>query len=343
MKPREETTDVNNGPASRTENENGRDPADKPPEGVSVQKITPNLWFDGDAEEAVDRYTSIFDGSSIGAISQYDEASAEVSGRPEGSVMTVEFQLEGQSFLALNGGPQFEFTPAISFIVNCSSAEEVDELWAELSAGGETLMPLDAYPFSDRYGWTTDAYGVSWQLIYANEIPSQKIVPSLMFVGERCGQADEAMAFYTSVFDEAEINDVAHYGPDQAPDEEGTVMYADFTLCGQHFAAMDSAQDHDFDFTESVSFLVDCSDQDEVDYYWDELTADGGEESQCGWLKDRYGVSWQVVPSVLDELLRDEDAEKAGRVTEALLGMQKLDVEALEEAYAGTPEGDAQV
>ncbi|WP_117594040.1 VOC family protein [Haloprofundus halophilus] len=308
-----------------------------------MQKITPNLWFGGDAEEAVNRYTNIFDDSSVGAISRYDEMSAEASGRPEGSILTIEFELEGQSFLALNGSPRFEFTPAISFVVNCPTREEVDELWAELSGGGEPLMPLDSYPFSDRYGWTEDAYGVSWQVIHADDVPDRTIVPSLMFVGERCGQAEDAMAFYASVFDDAGVNDVARYGPDQPPDEEGTVMFADFTLCDQHFAAMDSAQDHDFGFTEAISFLVDCSDQDEVDYYWDELAANGGEEGRCGWLKDRYGVSWQVVPSVLTELQRDEDVERAGRVTEAMLGMQKLDIETLEEAYAGTADEDVRI
>jgi predicted 3-demethylubiquinone-9 3-methyltransferase (glyoxalase superfamily) len=299
-----------------------------------VEHITPCLWFDDDAEEAVERYTGVFDDASTGAISRYDEASAEVSGQPAGSVLTVEFELEGQSFTALNGGPQFSFTPAVSFIVNCPTTDEVDELWRALSEGGETLMPLDSYPFSDRYGWTEDAYGVSWQLIYADSIPERKIVPSLMFVGERCGQAEDAMAFYTSVFDDAEVGDVARYGPDQAPDEEGTVMFADFTLAGQRFAAMDSAQDHDFDFTEAVSFVVDCADQAEVDHYWEALTADGGEESQCGWLEDKFGVSWQIVPRALPRLL-DDDEEKAGRVMEAMLQMQKIDVEALEEAYAG--------
>ncbi|WP_254533453.1 VOC family protein [Natrinema gelatinilyticum] len=300
-----------------------------------MQKITPNLWFDGDTEDAVNRYTTIFDDSEIGIISRYNEASAAASGQPEGSVMTVEFELEGQSFVALNGGPQFLFPPAISFIVNCPTTDEVDELWAQLSGSGEELMPLDSYPFSDRYGWIEDEYGVSWQLIHADYIPERTIVPSLLFVGERCGQAEEAIDFYTSVFEDSAVGDIARYGPDQEPNEGGTVMFADFTLCGQHFAAMDSAQEHDFDFTEAISFIVDCADQTEVDYYWEELTADGGEEGQCAWLKDKYGVSWQIVPNVLPELLRDEDAEKAGRVTEAMLQMQKMDIDALEEAYAG--------
>lgn len=300
--------------------------------GDPTQTITPNLWFDGNAEEAVERYTRIFDDSSVGAIERYDEASAAAAGRPEGSVMTVAFELEGQSFVALNGGPQFEFTPAISFIVNCSTREEVDDLWAELSDGGETLMPLDAYPFSDRYGWLEDAYGVSWQVVFADDAPERTIVPSLLFVGDRCGQAEAAMAFYTSVFDEAEVTEVVRYGPDQEPDEEGTVMYAEFTLAGQRFAAMDSAQTHEFDFTEAISFIVDCADQEAVDYYWEAFTENGGQEGQCGWLTDRYGVSWQIVPSVLNELLQDEDAERAGRVMEKLLEMRKLDVATLESA-----------
>lgn len=300
-----------------------------------MQKITSNLWFDGDAEDAVNQYTSIFDNSKIGTISRYDEASAEASGQPVDSVMTVSFELEGESFIALNGGPQFSFTPAILFIVNCPTTDEVDELWAQLSVGGEELMPLGSYPFSDRYGWTEDEYGVSWQLIHADYISERTIVPSLMFVGERCGQAEEAIDFYTSVFEDSAVGDIAHYGPDQEPDEEGTIKSADFTLCGQRFAAMDSAQEHDFDFTEAISFIVDCADQTEVDYYWEELTADGGEEGQCAWLTDKYGVSWQIVPNVLPELLQDEDAEKAKRVTEMMLQMRKIDIEALEEAYAG--------
>ncbi len=299
-----------------------------------MQSITPNLWFDGTAEEAVTRWTNIFEDASIGSIARYDDASAEASGQPTGSAMTVEFELEGQSFVALNGGPQFGFTPAISFIVNCPTADEVDDLWAQLSAGGETLMPLDSYPFSDRYGWTTDEFGLSWQLIHTEDPPPQKIVPSLLFVGQQCGHAEEAVDFYTSVFDDSGVGEIVRYGPEHPPNEEGTVMYADFTLGGQQFAAMDSAEDHDFDFDESVSFIVHCADQDEVDYYWDALTADGGAEGQCAWLTDRYGVSWQIVPRILPELLRDEDSERAGRVMEAMLQMQKIDIEALEEAYA---------
>jgi len=158
-----------------------------------MQKITPFLWFDNQAEEAVNFYTSIFKHSKIDTVTRYGEAGAEVSGRPKGTVMTVSFELEGQEFIALNGGPQFTFSPAISFVVNCETQQEVDELWEKLS--------------------------------------------------------------------------------------------------------------------------------------------EGGEKQRCGWLKDKYGVSWQIVPIVLVEMLQDKDAEKSKRVMEALLQMDKIDIETLKQAY----------
>ena len=158
-----------------------------------MQKISPFLWFDNQAEEAANFYVSIFKNSKIGNITRYDEETAKASGKPEGSVMTVEFQLEGQDFIALNGGPQFKFSEAISFSVDCKNQEEVDDLWAKLS--------------------------------------------------------------------------------------------------------------------------------------------EGGEEGPCGWLKDKYGLSWQIVPAILTEMLKDKDAEKAKRVTHAMLQMKKIDIETLKRAY----------
>ena len=120
-----------------------------------MQRITPFLWFDDKAEEAATFYTSVFKNSKIGKIARYDEAGEKASGRPTGSVMTVEFQLEGQEFVALNGGPMFKFTEAISFVVNCETQEEVDYYWEKLSAGGKEV----------QCGWLTDKYGLSWQIV----------------------------------------------------------------------------------------------------------------------------------------------------------------------------------
>ena len=158
-----------------------------------AQKITPFLWFDNQAEEAVNFYTSIFENSKIGSAARYDEEGSKAAGRPKGSVMTVAFQLAGQDFVALNGGPVFKFTEAVSFVVNCESQKEVDHFWEKLSAGGE--------------------------------------------------------------------------------------------------------------------------------------------EVQCGWLKDKFGLSWQVVPTVLSEMLQDKDAQKAKRVMAAMLKMKKIDIAELRRAY----------
>jgi len=161
-----------------------------------MQKITPFLWFDNQAEEAAKFYTSVFKNSKVGKITRYGEAAEKAAGRPAGSVMTVEFELEGQKFTALNGGPVFKFNESISFVVNCET-------------------------------------------------------------------------------------------------------------------------------------------QEEVDYLWEKLTADGGKEVECGWLRDKYGLSWQIVPTVLIEMLQDKDHEKAERVMKAMLQMQKIDIKTLKEAYAG--------
>ncbi|MEW5844222.1 MAG: VOC family protein [Bacteroidota bacterium] len=293
-----------------------------------MQKITPFLWFDNNAEDAVNFYTTLFKNSKEGSASHYGEEGAKVSGRPKGSVMTVPFQIYGQDFIALNGGPLFKFNPSVSFFVNCKTADEVQTLWDKLSVDGTALMPLDKYHFSEKYGWIQDKYGVSWQLILSMGEVKQTIIPSMLFVQNVCGRAEEAIKFYTSVFSNSKLLTTFRYSAGQEPDKEGTLAFADFILEGQIFAAMDSAHDHKFSFNEAISFIVNCESQGEVDYFWQKLT-DGGEEVQCGWLKDKYGVSWQIVPAILIKLLQDKDAEKSKRVMQAMLQMKKIDIEGL--------------
>jgi predicted 3-demethylubiquinone-9 3-methyltransferase (glyoxalase superfamily) len=294
-----------------------------------MQKITPCLWFDDNAEEAVKFYASLFKHSKIGATLRYDEASAQVSGRPAGSVMTVDFTLEGQGFMALNGGPVFKFTPAISLFVSCSTRQELDRLYKALSKGGSVLMPLDKYPFSERYAWISDKFGVSWQLILTDA--KQNIAPCLLFVGKQHGKAEEAMKLYTSLFKDSRISMIARYETGEG-DVVGTVKHAKFTLAGQDFTAMDSGFPHQFAFTEAISFIINCESQAEVDMFWEKLTSRGGQEVQCGWLKDKFGVSWQVVPTILSKLLADPNPAKAQRVMKAMLGMKKLDIRGLKKA-----------
>ncbi len=298
-----------------------------------MQKINPFLWFNNQAEEATNFYTSLFKNSKIKSAVRYDEAGAKVSGKPEGSIMTVAFQIEDYNFTAINGGPQFKLNPSISFFVNCGTEDEVQGLWDKLAVGGKILMPLDKYPFSEKYGWLEDRFGVSWQIILTQQNTEQKIIPSLLFVGKSAGKAEEAINLYTSVFKNSKVGEIFRYGPNQEPDKEGTIAYAPFELENQKFIAMDSAQEHKFYFNEAVSFVVNCESQEEVDYYWEKLSEGGDEQAQqCGWLKDKFGISWQIIPTILPKLLQDKDSEKAKRVMNAMLQMKKIEIENLEKA-----------
>jgi predicted 3-demethylubiquinone-9 3-methyltransferase (glyoxalase superfamily) len=293
-----------------------------------MQKITTHLWFDKEAKEAAAFYTSVFENSKI-------KDTTTLHNTPSDSVDMVTIELSGQDFTLLSAGPLFKFNPSVSFLVACQTKDEVDALWEKLSVGGAALMELGEYPFSEKYGWTQDKYGLSWQVMFMGERKiKQKITPTLMFVREVCGKAEEAINFYASIFNNAKVGDILRYGRGEEPDKEGTVKHAAFTLLGQEFAAMDSARGHNFTFNEAISLMVHCDTQEEIDYYWGKLTADPKAE-QCGWLKDTYGLSWQIVPSVMDEMFKEKDEKKIARVTEAFLKMKKFDIDALKRAYEG--------
>ena len=297
---------------------------------TSKQKINPFLWFDTQAEEAVNFYTSIFKNSKTNTVTRYSEPGAKVSGMQNGSVMTIAFKIEGQEFVAINGGPVFRITPAISFFVNCDTAEEVDLLWDSLSEGGTVLMELDKYPFSEKYGWIQDKFGVSWQLILQGR--TQKIAPCLMFTGEQHKKAEEAINFYISVFRNSRIIQLERYNAGQGP--EGAVVHSRFLLAGQEFIAMYGHTELPHAFTPAISFVVNCDTQEETDHFWGKLSEDGDERAQqCGWLQDKYGVSWQIVPVALGQMLNDPDPEKSGRVMQAMLQMKKIDIKTLKKAY----------
>jgi predicted 3-demethylubiquinone-9 3-methyltransferase (glyoxalase superfamily) len=295
----------------------------------------PHLWFDDQAEEAVELYTSLFPNGRVRGLARYPETGQEIHGRPPGSVMNVDFELAGFRMLALNGGPHFRFTPAISFFVTVEEKPDVDRLWTALADGGTALMPLDAYDWSPRYGWIQDRFGLSWQLSQGDPGDiGATIVPALMFVTDQ-PVAETAMRRYASVFDDAEAGAVHHYPPGVPGGLDGGVMHGRFRLAGQPFTTMDaSAGMHDFGFTEAISLLVDCDSQEEIDRYWEGL-GEGGDPraQQCGWLKDAFGVSWQVNPNELGEMLSDPDRERAERVAEAFFEMKKFDLAALRKAY----------
>jgi predicted 3-demethylubiquinone-9 3-methyltransferase (glyoxalase superfamily) len=293
-----------------------------------MQKIVPNLWFDKGAAEAASFYTSLFPYSAVVNTATMDDT-------PSGTARVLTIRLAGQDIMLLEAGPYFRFTPAVSFLVACSTPEEVDRLHAALVEGGSELMPLDSYDFSARYAWVADRWGVNWQLMLASGRPAgQKITPVLMFTGPVCGKAEEAARFYAGIFGRSRVGEIARYGENPGPDAPDSAKFAAFELEATGFAAMDSAYDHGFGFNEAISFVVNCADQREIDYFWSALSAVPDAE-QCGWIKDKYGLSWQIVPARMDELMTGGDAEQRGRVTRAMLGMKKLDIAELERAYAG--------
>ena len=300
-----------------------------------VKPITPHLWFDTQAREAAAFYCDLFPDSQVDSVTTlYDT--------PSGDCDVVAFTLHGQPFMAISAGPMFTFNPSVSFFVNFDPSREpdaaarLDRTWAALIDGGQALMPLDAYPFSKRYGWVQDRYGLSWQLILSDPDgdPRPPIVPSLLFTGEVCGKAEEAGAFYRSVLDGSTAGQLVRYPDGASPDAPGSVMFSDFRLGDTWFAAMDSAHPHGFGFNEAISFVVSCRDQAEIDRYWAQLSS-VPEAEQCGWCKDRFGLSWQIMPAVLDELMARGDRATVDRVTRAFLDMHKLDVAAIEKAGRG--------
>jgi predicted 3-demethylubiquinone-9 3-methyltransferase (glyoxalase superfamily) len=290
---------------------------------TTMETITPHLWFDTQAREAAEFYTSVFPDSRI-------ETTNTLDNTPSGSVDIVDFELCGQDFMAISAGPLFKFNPSISFLVSCASKDEVDRLWNTLIDGGSALMELGAYPFSERYGWLQDRYGLSWQLMFGQG-PKQRITPVLMFTGPQAGKCEEAMNFYASVFDDSNVNVLLRHG-NGGPDAPGTVQYAQFQLEGQQFAAMDSAHPHGFAFNEAISLLVQCDTQEEIDHYWSRLSADPRAE-QCGWLKDKFGVSWQITPRAMQTMLATKDKKKIAAVTQAFLQMKKFDLAKLQAVY----------
>lgn len=298
-----------------------------------MQKIIPHLWYDREAKEAAKFYTSIFPNSKITNLTVLEDT-------PSGKCDLVSFDILGYSFMAISAGPLFKFTPAISFMVNFdpskdkNAKEQLDTIWEKLINGGKALMPIDKYPFSERYGWVVDKYGLSWQLIYTDQTGEDRppIIPSFLFVGDKCGKAEEASDFYISTFKNSKRGTIARYPAGMLPDKEGTIMYTDFTLEHQWFTAMDSAHEHKFTFNEAVSLLVNCEDQTEMDYLWKQLSAVPKAE-QCGWLQDKYGVSWQISSVELRDMMDHGTREQINRVTQAFLPMKKFDIAKLKEAY----------
>ncbi len=275
--------------------------------------IYPCLLFNNQSIEASNFYLEVFKDSNI-------------STRTD--IVSI-FNINGQKFMALDAGADFKPNPAMSFYTVFESEEELKKVWKSLSETGMVMMPLDQYNWSELYGWVSDKFGVSWQLTLGRiSDMGQKITAALMFVGKQFGKAEEAIDFYTRIFDDSKQIMMNRYA-DEDKLQAGKLVHAQFQLKGQRFIAMDSGMEHKFQFTEGNSFVVSCKNGKEIDHYWEALS-EGGEKSRCGWLKDKFGLSWQIVPSELGEWMEDKNRTK--RIMAKVLTMDKLDYDELKNA-----------
>ena len=278
-----------------------------------TNQIRPCLWFDGKAKEAAELYCSVIKNSKI----------------TTDTPMVVMFELNGKKIMGLNGGPMFKINPSISLFILADTIDETNEIWNKLEKESmKILMPIDKYPWSERYGWLQDKFGMTWQIMVSDSGDAGlKITPSMLFTGKQFGRAEEAVKFYSSVFDNSSTDVMLLYPEGDA--NAGKVMFSEFKLDKYPIIAMDGPGEHDYSFNEGVSFVVNCDTQEEIDHYWNKLT-EGGEESMCGWLRDKFGVSWQIVPAMIGKLMADP--EKGKRVMQEILKMKKLDIKTLENA-----------
>ena len=274
------------------------------------KSIYPCLWFNDNAKTAADFYCSVFSNAKI----------------LQDTTIAVSFEINGTRFMALNGGSVYKANAAVSYYVYCGSEEEISRMYAMLSDGGKIRMPLDKYDWSAKYAWVADRFGIDWQLDIATINSPQHIVPALLFANEKTTKVKEAVMYYTGLFEESEILLEAPFPP-AAGLPQDTLLFAQFKLRRFLFNAMSGGTaKYDFDFDYGNSFVVECDTQEQIDRYWNVLTQDG-EESRCGWLKDKFGVAWQIIPAALSKLMGDP--EKAPRVMQAFMQMKKLDIATL--------------
>jgi predicted 3-demethylubiquinone-9 3-methyltransferase (glyoxalase superfamily) len=275
-------------------------------------RIYPCLWFSKQAKEAAAFYCSVFNNARI---------------THENPFVSI-FEASGQQFMCLDGCPEIKPNPSVSIMVEYSNEAVLNQNWEALLQEGKALMPLNTYPWSKKYGWVQDRFGISWQLMLIDKEPEQKFTPVLMFCGVQQGKAAEAIDYYTSLFPHSSVASLLKYGTEN-PSVEGQVMHSRFYLHNYQLMAMDSGVPQLFSFNEAVSIVLECKTQEEIDDYWSHLS-DGGQESQCGWVKDRFGLWWQVVPEVLGKLM--SDPERMPRVSQVFMKMKKFDIAALENA-----------
>ena len=302
------------------------------------QRIVPNIWCNRTAEEAGERYAAAFGAAGLSASATVTARYPE-EGLPEfqrdfaGAALVVTVEIEGTELALVNAGPEFTPNPSISIMVNFdplrfggdtdATRAALDAAWERLAGGGVVMMPLGEYPFAAHYGWVQDRYGVSWQLMLTRPEgePRPLIIPALMFDGAAQDRAAEASDSYVELFSGlpggAAVGTRFPYGAPSGKAGPQALAFGEFRIGEQWFMASDNGSGTDHGFSCGVSLQVNCDGQEEIDRLWDALSA-VPEAEQCGWLVDEFGVSWQIVPENMGELMRGPESY------ERLMGMRRI-------------------
>lgn len=295
---------------------------------MSVQKIIPSLWCAGDPDQMVSLYERAFEDVRRRSTSHYPtEGLLDFQKDMAGAILTIEFSVFDYVFVLVNGGPAFTPNPSVSFMVRFSDEHFLDPeealraAWDVLIDGGKALMPLGTEDLGSLFGWVEDKFGISWQLMLEddpeNEVAAERprVHPALLFGAPAFGKAAVARERYLEVFPHSRIGITA-----QSP-ADGSLAFGDAQF-GDDWLAFQDAEQAPFAFNEAVSFIINCTDQQEIDYFWEALSR-VPESEQCGWCKDEFGVSWQVTPLDMEDLTSSPDAYAA------MMGMKKIDLNVL--------------
>jgi predicted 3-demethylubiquinone-9 3-methyltransferase (glyoxalase superfamily) len=270
-------------------------------------EIFPCIWMNNNAKEAVSFYSTVFNKVTITSENNF----------------AIKATLENTNFLFLNGGNIYTPNSAVSYYYYANDLNATKASYHKfIDAGATIIMPFGAYPWSANYAFIIDHFGVSWQIEADSINNNQKIVPTLLFANDKKTWVKKAITYYTEIFTNATILLEASHAPN-APIKAGSLLFAQIKLNSFIINAMSSTMNHNYDFGPGNSFVITCTNQEEIDYYWDKL-GQNGKYSQCGWLSDSLGISWQIVPHNLNELLQHPTNSTKSQI--ALRSMQKITI-----------------
>ncbi|MEG3310331.1 VOC family protein [Streptococcus sp. SS-4456] len=288
-----------------------------------MQPIIPHLWYDTEAKEAVAFYVDLFGGKI--------DWTYTITDTPSGDSDLIQFQLGDMTLAAISAGPYFKLNESMSLMVNVANKDEVTRLYQALSEGGRILMPLGEYPFSPYYVWLEDRFGLSWQLSYAPDLdkPYQFDI-CLLFSQDQVGLAQPMLDYYKDKLPQASVGQLSYYGEGEAAVEAAKLNYAELLVAGQKMIVMDHGYGGEASFNEAFSLMVYVDSQDELNFYYDLLSA-VPEAEMCGWVKDQFGISWQIVPRILMEAYDTASPETVKAVNDAVLQMRRLDFDQIKE------------